>query len=171
MKYHLTPEYRYVQQMKTAEKRGIDWYFTFDSWYDLWIKSGHYEDMGNRKGQYCMARNGDTGPYSVSNVRITTVEDNHREAVKVTRQHTSIENQTRHYTHPKGKSAWNKGKSYDATPAMKQHLDAVHTANQKKVSTPQGVFDSILDAATALGVHKENARRWAHNNQKGWSLL
>ena len=171
MKYHLTPEYRYVQQMKSAEKRGIDWLFTFDSWNDLWQKSGHYHEMGNKKGQYCMARNGDAGPYSVSNVRITTTEDNHREAVKITRQHTSIENQVGHYTHPKGKPTWNKDKTYDASPAMKQHLDQVHIANKKRVNTPNGVFDSIIEAAQTLGVHKENARRWANNNQKGWSLL
>ena len=171
MKYHLTPEYRYVQQMKSAEKRGIDWLFTFDTWFVMWQQSGHYNEMGNRKGQYCMARSGDTGPYSITNVRITTTEDNHREAVKVTRQHTSIENQVGHYTHPKGKAAWNKDKTYDATPKMVEHLNKVHTSNQMKVMTPAGVFNSIQLAATALGVHKENARRWAKNNQKGWSLL
>jgi hypothetical protein len=171
MKYHLLPEYRYKQQMGSAQKRGIDWQFTFETWYDLWISSGHYNQMGNKKGQYCMARTNDSGPYSVSNVRITTTEDNHKEAVKHTRQHTSIEHQIGRYSHPKGQPSWNKGLTYDATPRQRTHLSKVHKANQKSVMTPQGMFESIEVAANTIGMNRETARNWANKNKNGWTLL
>jgi hypothetical protein len=171
MKYHLLPEYRYNQQMGGAQKRGIVWEFTFETWYKVWSDSGYYNQMGSRKGQYCMARTNDAGPYSPSNVRITTTSDNHKEAVNQTRRHTSIENQRNKYSLPIGNTPWNAGLLYTATPAMEVHLNKVHKANQKPVTTPDGVFESIEEAAKKMGMNRETARRWATKKQNGWSLL
>lgn len=166
-KYHLTPKYRYTQQMKTALKRNIKWIFTFESWWDVWQQSGHYSEMGNKKGCYCMARTNDEGPYSRDNVRICTVEENHREAVNSTRKHTSIENQNCVYG---PRIPWNKDKTYPATDNMKKHLNKVHKKNQKVVVTPLGEFNSIKEGAEANNVHAENARRWCHENKNGWKF-
>ena len=59
-----------------AKKRGIDFQFTFDQWYKLWIESGHWEQRGTHSGDYCMGRHGDVGPYSADNVSIITVKKN-----------------------------------------------------------------------------------------------
>jgi len=61
---------RYTQQKCAADQRGIDWLYTFDTWWNQWIDSGHWEQRGNKNGQYCMARKGDVGPYSPDNVDI-----------------------------------------------------------------------------------------------------
>jgi hypothetical protein len=73
------PRSRYAQfnlQKKSATKRGIGWELTFVEWIRLWDESGKWELRGPLKGQYCMGRNGDVGPYKVGNVRIISVDQN-----------------------------------------------------------------------------------------------
>jgi len=67
---------RYVQQRCVAHKRGIDWLFTFESWWQMWQDSGKWAERGRKLGQYCMARKGDIGPYSPDNVEIVTNSKN-----------------------------------------------------------------------------------------------
>lgn len=71
---------KYSAHRYDAERRGIEFLLTFEEWVKIWLDSGHFHERGTRKGQYVMARFGDAGPYSVGNVRITTVEENHSEA-------------------------------------------------------------------------------------------
>ena len=54
----------------------IGWEFTFDTWLDTWVKSGHLEDRGTHIGQYVMARRDDIGPYSPDNVDIILASEN-----------------------------------------------------------------------------------------------
>lgn len=61
---------KYRAQRWMADKRGIDWEFTFPSWCAVWFESGKWEQRGVLPHQYCMARHGDVGPYSPSNVSI-----------------------------------------------------------------------------------------------------
>lgn len=68
------------QQRAAASLRGIGWEFDFSSWLLVWQESGHLEKRGRGAGRYCMARNGDTGPYSPSNVRICLQHENATEA-------------------------------------------------------------------------------------------
>ena len=83
-----TPCYIFQQQRKSAQQRGIVWELSFIDWWQIWQDSGHWEDRGRGLGKYCMARTGDTGPYSASNVRIATTEENIAEGflVKPARQ-------------------------------------------------------------------------------------
>lgn len=84
-KYGMTPEeyfatpskarVAYVHQRKNAEKRGIAWGFKFVDWWRIWEVSGKWPMRGRGQG-YCMARKGDTGPYSPDNVYICTVGQN-----------------------------------------------------------------------------------------------
>lgn len=69
----------YKQHKINAEKRGIDFLLSFEEWLQLWEESGHLAERGCRSGQYCMARQGDKGPYAVGNVRICSVTENHME--------------------------------------------------------------------------------------------
>lgn len=70
----------YYLQKSNAKRRGIRWELNFEAWLAIWSESGHLAERGVTKGCYCMARNGDVGPYAASNVRIARVEDNLREA-------------------------------------------------------------------------------------------
>jgi hypothetical protein len=70
---------RYQMQKKAAKKRGIGWEITLAEWVALWNDSGKWALRGVRKGCYCMARNGDVGPYKVGNVAIVLCAVNHRE--------------------------------------------------------------------------------------------
>lgn len=63
-------------QKSAARKRGIGWELTFDEWIQVWVDSGHLADRGRHRGQYQMARYGDVGPYSISNVQIKTSSAN-----------------------------------------------------------------------------------------------
>lgn len=64
----------------TARAHGRAFLLTFDQWFEIWQASGHLKERGRKRGQYCMARFGDVGPYAVGNVRICTVTENHHEA-------------------------------------------------------------------------------------------
>lgn len=74
-----SPLFRFQCQRTRAKQRGIGWELTFDQWFGIWTDSGHWERRGRKAGCYCMARNGDKGPYAVGNVSIVTVEQNHSE--------------------------------------------------------------------------------------------
>lgn len=63
-------------QLNDAKRRGIAFEFSFEEWLKVWTESGHLHERGNRKNQYVMARNGDTGPYAEWNVRCVTVAKN-----------------------------------------------------------------------------------------------
>jgi hypothetical protein len=49
-------------------------------WWSLWKESGKWKSRGVYKGQYCMSRLGDVGPYAPGNVAIIPNADNSREA-------------------------------------------------------------------------------------------
>ena len=67
---------KYSRQKSKAKHRGIDFLFTFEEWWDIWQKSGHWHERGLKCGQYVMARKGDVGPYSTGNVVIITTSEN-----------------------------------------------------------------------------------------------
>lgn len=75
-----SPMERYRQQVWMAEKRRIEWAFTFVTWKQIWDESGMWAKRGADAGCYVMARFGDIGPYSPENVAIVPVEQNMSEA-------------------------------------------------------------------------------------------
>jgi len=72
--------YAFTNQKDAAKRRKIEFLLTFDEWWAIWVASGKFERRGVRKGEYCMARQEDAGPYAVGNVRICLNEENKREA-------------------------------------------------------------------------------------------
>lgn len=70
----------FAQQRRDAKKRDIRFDLSFEEWLEIWNKSGRLDQRGCRKGQYVMARYGDTGPYATWNVKIILCEENHSEA-------------------------------------------------------------------------------------------
>lgn len=71
----------YNNKRGDACKRGIDFLITLEEmwniWCPYWEESSEYQTPGYRK--YCLSRNGDTGPYSLSNCTIQTHSSNSKE--------------------------------------------------------------------------------------------
>lgn len=57
-----------------AKERGIDFQLSFSEWWGIW--RDHYHLRGGARDSLCMGRFGDTGPYAVGNVYITTNRGN-----------------------------------------------------------------------------------------------
>jgi hypothetical protein len=66
----------YMHRWHAKNERNIEFLLTFEEWYDIWQKSGHWENRGRKKGQYVMSRYNDIGPYSKDNVFIQTCTEN-----------------------------------------------------------------------------------------------
>jgi hypothetical protein len=62
------PWYKFIQQIKGADRRGIEWKLTFEDWWEIW--EPHYAERGNQKMQKVMCRHLDRGAYEKGNVRI-----------------------------------------------------------------------------------------------------
>lgn len=63
-------------QKTHAKIRGIAWELTLWDWWQIWLKSGHWDDRGYGSGAYCMCRYGDVGAYAADNVYIATHDQN-----------------------------------------------------------------------------------------------
>lgn len=74
----------YAKQKAQAKQRGILWEFDFASWWAIWQPYFHLRGRG--KNGFCMARELDDGPYSPTNVYLTTnlgnLRDYHRKSTK-----------------------------------------------------------------------------------------
>lgn len=71
---------KYWGQRCGASSRGLEWEFTLATWWEIWQQSGKWELRGRKSGSYVMARHGDVGPYSPSNVEIITFDANARDS-------------------------------------------------------------------------------------------
>jgi hypothetical protein len=80
--YNQTPKGKYIRQRANAKRRGIPWEFTFDTWWDVWEKSGKWEQRGKEANQYVMSRVHDDGPYSPGNVKVITMSANSKFAIR-----------------------------------------------------------------------------------------
>lgn len=69
-----SPVRAYAAQKNHAAARGIDWEFTFETWWEIWEPYFHLRGPGRL--DLCMARFGDVGPYAPSNVYLTTNSGN-----------------------------------------------------------------------------------------------
>lgn len=89
-KYRSSPKGQYAKHKENAHRRGVDFLLTFDEWWSIWEKSGHWNERGNRKGYYVMSRLNDVGPYAIGNVFIATFVSNvcDRNRSVVVKRHT-----------------------------------------------------------------------------------
>lgn len=74
----------FSSQRRNARARGIAWRLTLGQWWDIWAKSGKWEQRGREKGQYVLARYRDQDAYEPFNVWVCLGSENIREA----RSHT-----------------------------------------------------------------------------------
>lgn len=80
-KWIRTPKGIFSVQKRKAKQRNIEWKLSFDEWWDLWQRSGKWNGRG--VSGYVMCRNGDTGPYSIDNVRIDSFSSNSLENYQI----------------------------------------------------------------------------------------
>ena len=66
---------KFIIHRKHAKARGIGWQLSFAEWWDAWQQSGYWQRRGRGTG-YCMARNGDAGPYAIGNIYFCTGSQN-----------------------------------------------------------------------------------------------
>lgn len=67
---------KYHSQKARAKIRGIPFNMTFEQWWNIWDKSGKWEQRGKSADSYQMARYNDIGPYEINNVCIIKMKDN-----------------------------------------------------------------------------------------------
>lgn len=130
-----SPSGIYLNKKKEAAGRRIEWEFTFPTWWKVWQDSGKWAMRGRGKGRYCLARYGDTGPYSPTNARVITNEANAAE---------SFEN------HP-DRGSHRMRLSGELTPRQKEVYDLyVAGKGPKEISKKLG----ILPGSVALHINK-----------------
>jgi len=71
---------KYHTHKSGAKARGIPFLLSKEEWWDIWQKSGKWDQRGNKRGQYVMSRYGDQGPYAIGNVFIQPQVNNISEA-------------------------------------------------------------------------------------------
>jgi hypothetical protein len=72
----------YRDQKQAARKRGIPFLLSFEEWDTWWREqagANYLQKRGCFRGQLVMARLGDEGPYSLSNIKCITCEQNSSE--------------------------------------------------------------------------------------------
>lgn len=62
------PWERFVDNVETAERRGIAWMLSFQEWWTLW--KPHYHERGPKRGEKVLCRYLDQGDYRIGNVRV-----------------------------------------------------------------------------------------------------
>ena len=132
---------KYVVHKVGAQMRGIDFCFSFNEWLQFWLDSKHWYERGNKKGQYCMSRYNDEGPYRADNVFIQLHGENSRQA------HT-------------GKIGPNLGKPM--SDAAKQKLSKINKAR----TTPNGMLGKIHSEETKRKISLAQKNRLAKKLQE-----
>ena len=69
----------FIQQRNQAQWRGEEWSIDFETWKQLWDKSGHWENRGRSRDCYCMTRQDHLGIWHKDNVQIITREAHSRQ--------------------------------------------------------------------------------------------
>lgn len=90
MSYSAKVKEVYYSAMRNARVRGINWEFTREGWHFWWLDHlgpNWLTQRGTARGQYVMARKGDTGPYAPWNVECITTGQNHQDQYKNGRYH------------------------------------------------------------------------------------
>jgi hypothetical protein len=76
-----SPAHRYSEQKSNVLKRGLRFDISLEDWFEVWEKSGKWEQRGNKKHEYCMCRFQDKGHYTKGNVFIATNTENCKEGL------------------------------------------------------------------------------------------
>jgi hypothetical protein len=111
----------YYGQRSAAKRRNILFQLTFDEWYNWWLSNGvdkALQQSSRSANTLCMCRYGDLGPYSLTNIYCTTIQQN-------------------------AADLWSNGRGIKISNAVQNlaRFNAVKS-NSKKIQTPVGIFNS-----------------------------
>lgn len=147
----------YHEQRGSAKRRRIAWEFTFAEWWAWWQRDGNWERRGKRRGQLVMARFGDAGPYSPTNVFAATPFENWNDREPANYQ---------------GTGELIKQKWAARTPEQNAHLPVFQVGERhpraRPVLTPAGRFGTAREAAEHYGIHHGSASKKAAQRHGGW---
>jgi hypothetical protein len=76
MKHPLAALKAFTAHRSNAKQRGIGFEFTIEDWWHWWQTDDRWVRRGRGKDSFVMARFGDVGPYSITNVYCSTVSEN-----------------------------------------------------------------------------------------------
>lgn len=132
---------KYSDQKSKAKCRGIPFNLTFEEWWDIWQKSGKWDQRGIGKNRYVMSRYKDQGGYEVGNVHIQTISENNKEAYQYHRKPPMLGKKHSVETKEKmkGRPGHNKGKpvSEETKRKISQTLTGRKTGRTSKDFTPE----------------------------------
>jgi hypothetical protein len=138
-------------QRTSARRRGIEWQFSFEEWWDWWQIDERWERRGHGLGKLQMARFNDEGPYNPSNVYCATHERNSRD---IAYERRSITN----------KAGWARGRARNS-PLFRK---GAGNPNSRPIQTPEGIFASATLAAEHFGFSRNYASYLAREKRHGW---
>lgn len=146
----------YTKQKSNAKRRGVEFELSFSEWLAIWLWSGKLDERGRGEGKYCMARVGDTGPYSICNVYITLNTKNVSDG-NVGRADSAETRAKRSAALAGRPKEWARGASNPMHhPEVKAKMSAAIGGSKhyaaRPVITPLGVFASGTEAAEACGI-------------------
>ena len=73
---------KYLDHRLGSARRGVAFEMSFEEWWAWWLEDGRWNHRGHMPDDLCMARIGDTGPYSIDNVYCCTNRQNNNHAIK-----------------------------------------------------------------------------------------
>ena len=77
---------RFKWHRNSSKKRGIEFQFSFEEWYNWWLSNGidkNQPTVSTNSNTLCMCRFNDEGPYSVDNVYCATISQNSKDATPI----------------------------------------------------------------------------------------
>jgi hypothetical protein len=77
----MTPARKFSAQKASAKRAAIAFLLTFEEWRDAWMRSGHWNERGKRRGEYVLARIDHRGPFALGNIHIVRAEANLRSRI------------------------------------------------------------------------------------------
>jgi hypothetical protein len=132
------------RQKARAKARGIGWELTFSQWLAIW--GNRTAERGRGSAQLCMARFGDTGPYSVGNVKIVTNAENRREQRFMESHRSALAEKVR--------MRW-------ADTAHRAKMIAIHRAPERRAEYSRRMTEQMADPARRQKVSDAVKRRMA----------
>lgn len=134
----------------------VEMRLSFDQWLDIWLTSGHWDQRGNSKGKYVMARHNDLGHYELGNVSIKLFEENCKEA---------------HLGRAKSQSQKDKLRNIRLGMKFPPRTQQYRDSRKRKIMTTEGIMLGREQVADHFNVSKRTVSLWLIKKSKEFYYL